>query len=157
MTPDELSAHLSAYAIGIESELAILRQIEKLAVALHEASRSRDVDQVQQITDERDRIMASLVRLEHQIRASRHALSEHRAAAAALPGYDGIVALHRAAGALVTQILSTDEATRTALRDAEIARRAESQALEAGEQTLAAYKRVLGAGAAGPALVDRRG
>jgi hypothetical protein len=44
-----------------------------------------------------------------------------------------------------------------ALREAEIARRTASQAIEAGEHTLAAYRRVISPSVSGPSLVDRHG
>ena len=44
-----------------------------------------------------------------------------------------------------------------ALRDAEAARRLASQALEAGEHTLAAYRRVVSPDFTVPSLVDKRG
>ena len=44
-----------------------------------------------------------------------------------------------------------------ALREAEVARREATQAIEAGETTLNAYRRVINPSLSVPSLVDRRG
>ena len=101
--------------------------------------------------------MRGLVHVEHEIRDARHLLSEHRSQSATLDGYDDVVALHRTAGTLVAAIIASDGETMEALRDAEVARRVASQTLEAGENTLAAYRRVVSPDITTPSLVDKRG
>jgi hypothetical protein len=156
MTPAELNTHLSSYAAGLEAEIALLHQIEALSTSQQHASEGQDIDHLHRVVDERDRLVAALVQIESQIKDARQLLARHRSIAAALPGFDQVVALHRSAGAIVAGIMSTDRQTLGVLRDAEAARRAASQAIEAGEHTLAAYRRVLAPSAA-PSLVDRRG
>jgi hypothetical protein len=157
MTAAELKTHLTTYSSGLEAELALLRRIEELSAEQARATAAHDLEQLHRIADERGGLMAALVQLESQIAKSRHLLAEYRSVAQNLPGFDAVVALHRTAGAIVNEIMSADRDTMAALRDAEAARRAASQVIEAGEHTLAAYRRVLSPAVTGPSLVDRHG
>ena len=67
------------------------------------------------------------------------------------------VALHREAATLVGSILTADQASLSALADAELARRTAVASLERGETTLAAYRRVLAPPVASATLLNRRG
>lgn len=156
MTPD-VAEHLSTYAAGLEAEIALLRQIGHLAGQLRAAGRERDLEQMQRIADDRERLISALVKIEHEISGIRATLAERRQEAKVLAGYDDVAALHRAAGDLVTEILTSDREAMAALREAEIARRAAAQTVGVGEATLAAYRRVVSPASGGPALVDRRG
>ena len=157
MTADELARHLSSYAAGLEAELSLLRQVRRLSDAQREAGREHDLARLHTIADDRDRLMRGIVTIEHEIRTSRQLLAEHRDVASALDGYTEVVALHRIAGTLVNEIISSDGETMAALREAETARRLASQALEAGENTLAAYRRVVSPDITTPSLVVKRG
>jgi len=86
----------------------------------------------------------------------RQTLSRSRDEAKHVPGYPEAVRLHREAIALVSGILKTDEESVEALAAAELARRETARAIEQGETTLAAYRRVMTA-LPGATLVDRRG
>jgi len=154
---NDLRAHLAAYSSGLDAELELLRQLQNLSLVQQQATASHDIDHLPRIADERDRLMAALVHLESQIAKSRRLLAEHRILAATLPGFDAVVTLHRTAGTIVTAIMSADRESMAALREAEIARRTASQAIEAGEHTLAAYRRVISPSVSGPSLVDRHG
>jgi hypothetical protein len=156
MTREELGTHLATYAAGLEAELSILHQIERLSAAQNRATADHDVDQLHRIADERDRLMSGLVRVESQISPSRQVLFEYRPVAAGMPGFENVAALHRKASDLVTAIMHSDQETMASLREAETARRTASQTLEAGEHTLAAYRRVLSPTSSGPSLVDRK-
>ena len=74
-----------------------------------------------------------------------------------MPGFAAVVECHRAAGALVSRIMASDEETAKALRDAEAARRFAAQTLDLGETTLSAYRRVVAPAPPGPAVVNQRG
>jgi hypothetical protein len=156
MTRDELGTHLSTYAAGLEAELSILHQIEDLSAAQQRATTEHDIDQLHRIADERERLMAGLVQVESQIVPSRRILAEYRPIAASIPGFEAVAALHREADELVNAIMQSDRDTMSALQDAEVARHTASQTLEAGEHTLAAYRRVLAPTSSGPSLVDRK-
>lgn len=157
MTRRELAESLLAYAAGLEAELALLRHIQRLSSEQQEATRSHDIARLHQVADERVRLMTGLVKIEHEIRTARHVLAEHQDLAGQLAGFTEVVELHQKAAALVSRIISADQETMAALREAEVARREATQAIEAGETTLNAYRRVINPSLSVPSLVDRRG
>ena len=118
--------------------------------------RTKDFGALNRAADERDGLMAALVNIEGQLRVVRQTLSVSREEAKHLPGYAEAVKLHREAIALVSGILNTDGESLDALAAAELARRETARAVEQGETTLAAYRRVMTA-LPGATLVDRRG
>ncbi|MGC4086030.1 MAG: hypothetical protein QM736_28870 [Vicinamibacterales bacterium] len=77
--------------------------------------------------------------------------------AAGIPVYGTVLALRQASTDLVNDILSSDRAAMKALADAEVARRAALASLERGENTLAAYRRVLAPPISNAGILDRRG
>ena len=157
MTTEEVASAISAYGAGLEAELSLLRQLQRLSEEQREATLNDDVAPLPRIADERERVMAGLVEIEHQVKPIRQAISAVLAQAVTVPGFEDVVALHRAASRLVSRIMSSDEETVQALRDAEVARRFASQTIERGESTLAAYRRVVAPPLASAAIVDRRG
>jgi hypothetical protein len=157
VTREELANTISAYGAGLEAELALLRQLQRLAALQREATIGNEMGLLPRLGDERERLMAGLVEIEHQIRPLRQALAGAVADAAGRPGFEDVAALHRAASQLVSTILSADRETAQSLRNAEVARRVAVQAIEHGETTLAAYRRVIAPALAGAALVDRVG
>ena len=157
MTRDELSRHLTCYEAGLKAELTLLAQIQRLSQDQRVAMNEQDLDRLTACADERARLMAGLVHLEHEIRTSRQILADYRAHASTLPGFAEIAALHRTAGKVVSAIVDADSETMAALREAERVRREASQVLETGKSSLAAYRRVLSPDVTTPALVDRHG
>ncbi|MDE3153963.1 MAG: hypothetical protein KGN76_02625 [Acidobacteriota bacterium] len=157
MTREELAQALLSYAAGVEAELRLLRHLQRLADIQHTASREPDLQSINRLNDERERLMASLVSIEHEIRPLRLAIHEERHLAAQIPGFDRVATLHQQAGELVATILAADQKTKEALREAEVARRFAARTLEVGEATLAAYRRVVKPEMASAALVNRRG
>jgi hypothetical protein len=156
MTPSDLAALLDQYRAGLEAEISLLTHLEGVAARQQAASKASNFTQFGQISDERDRVMAGLVTIEDQLKQLRHALSDGRDETKRLAGYDEVVELRRTCVALVTKILETDKDSMNALAAAEMARRDVARALEHGETTLEAYRRV----AATPpeaTLVNRRG
>jgi hypothetical protein len=151
----DLRTTLEAYGTGLEAELSLLRQLHRLALQARPVGRF-DYDLLVRISDERRRLMTSLLTIEDQIRPLRETIAAHLADAARLPGFGDVSALHKVASHLVTLILGTDEETVRALREADVARRAAAQILEQAEATLAAYRRVV-APPSRPALVSRCG
>ena len=156
MSESPLVALIEQYRAGLEAEIAILRRLEKTAALQQEASAAGDLNALQRAADDRDAFMAALVNIEGQLRLVRQTLSKSRDEARHLPGYDEAVRLHRDAIALVSGILETDGESLNALAAAEFARRDAARAVEQGETTLAAYRRVMTA-LPGATLVDRRG
>ncbi len=156
MSESPLVALIEQYRAGLEAELVILRRLEQTAGRQREASAVQDLAALNRAADERDGLMAALVNIEGQLRVVRQTLSASREEAKHLSGYDEAVTLHREAIALVSGILNTDGESLEALAAAELARREAARAMEQGETTLAAYRRVMTA-LPGATLVDRRG
>jgi hypothetical protein len=156
MAESPLVALIEQYRAGLEAELVILRRLEQTAARQREASAAQDLGALNRAADDRDGLMAALVNIEGQLRVVRQTLSASREEARHLPGYSEAVKLHREAIALVTGILNTDGESLDALAAAELARRETARAMEQGETTLAAYRRVMTA-LPGATLVDRRG
>ncbi len=157
MSPDELRILVTQYRAGLEAEMVLLHQLEVLAARQRELSHLGDLTGVPELVDARDRAMANLVVIEHELKPIRLALAEHRTALHHLPDYEQLAEHHREASALVSSILATDEQSMDALRDAEEARRFAAKSVEQGESTLAAYRRVVSPPLTGATLVNRRG
>lgn len=156
MAESPLVALIEQYRAGLEAELVILHKLEQTATRQREAGAAQDFGALNRAADERDELMAALVNIESELRAVRQTLSTARDEARHLPGYPDAVTLHREAIALVSRILNTDGESLDALAAAERARRDAARAVEQGETTLAAYRRVMTA-LPGATLVDRRG
>jgi hypothetical protein len=153
----ELTALVAEYRAGLDVELALLHRIEMLAAQQRDASRAGEIQTLTGISDSRDRIMASLVTLEHQLKPMRTRLAEHYKMLGDDPRFVDLVARHRDAAARVSTILSWDRDSLDALKEAEVARSFIARTLEQGESTLAAYRRVVAPPFAGATLVDRKG
>ena len=147
---------IDEYRAGLEAEIVILRRLEHTASRQREATAAHDLAALNAAADERDSLMAALVAIESRMRDVRPVLSQSRDRAKGLPGYKEAAALHHEAVALVSRILKTDAESVEALAAAELARRDLARAMEQGETTLAAYRRVMTA-PPGATLVDRRG
>jgi len=157
VTAAQLIAALPDYTAGIEAELALLKQLRQLAFAQQDASQARKIDEVNRAGDARERIMAALVQLEHELKPIRLAIAARKEEAERIPGFAAIVALHQTAAGLVSDVLQADRNTLAELKSAEQARRTSAQAIESGEATLAAYRRVLTPVLGSTGLIDRQG
>lgn len=157
MSHDDLRYWLAIYGPGLDAEVSLLNQLKGLALAQREATSLQDAKQLAVIAQERDRIMAALVKIEHELRPAREALARQRDAAAGLDGFAEVAALHRVAQDLVSTIVHSDQDTVRALQDAEVARRLAAQTVGTAGSTMAAYRRVVAPPLMGAGLVDRRG
>jgi len=157
VTPDDLARLIEQYRAGIVAELNLLKQLAAVSRRQHDTTRKRDFATFTAASDTRDDLMRSLVMIEEGLRDVRASLTEHRAVASRLPGFDEVAALHREAAQLVGSVLSTDQDSLAALADAELARRSAISNLERGETTLAAYRRVLAPPVASATLFNRKG
>ncbi|MEW6322981.1 MAG: hypothetical protein AB1635_18080 [Acidobacteriota bacterium] len=151
----DLATELSTYAAGLDAVLELLGRLDALAAAQREASQVGDLDHFARLGDERDRVTAALVQLEADLSPLRVRLGHRRKESEHSPIYRALVERHRKARELVDGVLATDAETVKALKEAEIARRAAAQALETGEQTLAAYRKVISPNRTS-ALIDAR-
>jgi hypothetical protein len=157
MTEADLGRLLDQFRVGIDAEHALLSQLAEVAALQHRTTSAADFKAFHGAADERDRLMRSLVALEEDLRQVRKALEAERANGERLEGFDAMLTRHREASALVAKIIDTDRGSLAALADAELARRSAAVGLERGENTLAAYRRVLAPPVASATLVDRRG
>jgi hypothetical protein len=148
---------IEQYRAGLETGLALLRQLSEVAVRQNEGTARRDFKRLAEDGDERERLTRALVAIEPGLRAVREVVLQHHEEAKTLPAYQDILTLREAAAALVNGILKTDDASMRALSDAELARRAAATSLEQGETTLAAYRRVLTPAVGSASLLDIRG
>lgn len=157
MTDDALAHALAAYAAGLEAEIALLTQLDALSVTQHAASAETDIRALHALTDDRDRLLGHLVQVEHDLKPVRTTIATERARAARLPQFAAVARRHHEAAELVSRIIAADEQTLAGLHEAETARRFIAQAIEAGGQTLAAYRKVVTPTVSSAALIDRRG
>jgi hypothetical protein len=153
----QLELTLEEFRKGLETELALLRQLHCVAAEQRTVSAARDFDRFAVISDERDRLTRTLLAVEQGLSEHRERLAALRDDVASIPVYGSILALRQASTDLVNEILASDRDAMKALADAELARRAALASLERGETTLAAYRRVLAPPVSAAGLVDRRG
>lgn len=157
MKLSELAPLVDQYRAGLEAEMALLHRLEALAAHQREASEAADYTRMTELGDERDTVMSSLVTVEHGLKPIRLALAGARDQLADVIEFQEVTALHRNAAQLVAATLTSDRHSRAALQKAEIARRFAAQMIEQGENTLAAYRRVVAPPFGNAALVNRKG
>jgi hypothetical protein len=157
MTEDALAHALAAYAAGLEAEISLLVQLDALSTSQRTASADTNIRALNALTDERERLLGHLVRVEHDLKPVRATIAAERARAARLPQFAAVSRRHHEAAELVSRIIAADEQTLAGLHEAETARRFIAQAIEAGGQTLAAYRKVVTPTVSSAALIDRRG
>jgi hypothetical protein len=153
----ELQPLIAEYRAGLEAEMALLHRLEGVAAQQREASRLGDLVSLDTVSDVRQRLMANLVRIEHGLRPIRLSLLQRRREIDSTIEFQELTALHKAAAALVSTIVNSDQESLDALKEAERARRFDARALEQGESTLAAYRRVVSPTLTGATLVNRKG
>ena len=157
MTAQELPQLVAHYRAGLEAEMTLLHRLESLAARQRETSEHGDFDGLATVSDQRDDVMAGLVRIEHELKPVRTFLLEHRRILDEIVEFEDVAALHRTAALLIERIVTDDRGSLDALKVAESARRFAAQSIEQGESTLAAYRRVVSPPLAGASLVDRKG
>lgn len=154
---DRLGPSLHDYGAGLRAELSLLRQVAELSTRQRQASRDGLLELLGPISEERERLATTLIELEHELKPLRALLADHVTALGPLPAFQEVSQLHREAATLVSAIMATDSDTLGALQSAEDVRRLAAHALEAGEATLAAYRRAVAPGIGTAGLVDQVG
>jgi hypothetical protein len=157
MTPPDLPQFVAQYRAGLEAEMTLLHRLEWLAARQRETSQQGDLEALAVVSDQRDRVMAGLVTIEHELKPIRMALLEFRKNLDDVAEFRDVAVLHREAAALVERIVTKDRESLDALKEAELARRFASQSLGQGESTLAAYRRVVAPPLSGANLVNKKG
>ena len=153
----DLGVLVEEYRAGLEAEMALLHRLEALAVRLRKASEAGDYATLREVSDEREGVMASLVTVEHGLRPIRLSLADARDVLADVVEFQEVTELHHTAARLVSAILSSDQRSMRSLKEAEVARRFAARTIEQGENTLAAYRRVVAPPLTNATLVNRRG
>jgi hypothetical protein len=157
MNREHLLPLVEQYRAGLDAELMLLHRLQALAIEQRRVSQTGSVTEINQTVDDRDRVLATLVTVEHELKSVRQQLLTGRQWLADLPAFQEIVERHKEAGDLVADIIAVDHDSVEALKEAEQARRVAAQSLEQGETTLAAYRRVVSPGLTPATLVNRRG
>ena len=156
MTAD-LETALADYRTGLDAELQVLAQLESIAMRQHALPQPLPGDALTRLGGERGRHLATLNGLEQQLEPLRAIVASQLDVARVLPGFDGVADRHRRAAEYVTTIMRLDAESLQALQRADQDRRAAAHDLEAGEVTLAAYRRVLQQPQPSAALFNQRG
>jgi hypothetical protein len=157
VTSDDLAQALAAYAAGLDAEMSLLEQMHALSLRQRDASHSTDPVALEADAEARRRLVTALVTVEHELKPVRAVIADARARLAGMPAFRSVAERHRSAAELVARIIVADQETLAALREAEAARRFAAQAIEAGENTLAAYRRIISPPLRSAALIDERG
>lgn len=157
MTHEQLIPLVDQYRAGLDAELMLLHRLQALAVEQRRVSQTGSVADMHRTVDDRDRVLTTLVTVEHELKGIRQQLHAGREWLADLPAFQEIVERHKEASDLVADIIGVDRDSLEALKEAEQARRVAAQALEQGESTLAAYRRVVSPELTPATLVNRRG
>jgi hypothetical protein len=157
VTRDALASLVDEYEAGLDAELQLLGELEQIAGRQREVSQAQDFDAFRRESERREQLTHSLLAIEERLKPVRETLAAHRQHTSSLPNYQRMSIRHREAQDAVARILGTDRESFRVMAEAGVARRAALAGLEQGEQTLAAYRKVLAPPAATPSLVDKRG
>lgn len=152
-----LQALLDDYAASLGPELDLLRSLIGCSSAQNRAATTGDLPGLARATLERQRVMDEFLALEATVGPMRERIAGALEAARALPGFGHVSEAHRDADRLFAALRDSDAETAASLRQLDDAGRSDAQRLEAGELTLAAYKRVVAPPPSSAELVDRRG
>ena len=142
MTADLVTV-LADYRTGLDAELPLLAALNDVATRQRALPHPPAADDLATLGAERERHLAALIALEQQIAPLRAHIAAHLDDARQLPGFAGVADRHRRVGQLVAHIMELDAESLEVLRQADQDRRAAAQDIEAGEATLAAYRRTL--------------
>lgn len=155
--PNDLLPLVTQYRAGLEAEIALLQRLAALAEREREVTASGSLVALNEISDARDGVMASLVAVEAQLTSVRRILVDTRERLAGSEAFEELTALHKEAADLASSIMTADVHSMASLREAELARRFAQESIDQGESTLAAYRRVVNPPLKNATLVNRRG
>jgi len=157
-TRREIGDALAQYRAGLEACLVLLRRLEAVAEQQRLRSDARDYQTLAAEGETRQQLTHALLAIEPGLRDARTLLQGvDPAQLDAEPNYRLVTTLRAQVRELIDAIQAVDAASLRSLADAELARRSALASLEAGEHTLAAYRRVLVPDVGHASLVDRRG
>jgi len=116
-TDTELASLVDQYRAGLEAELMLLHRL--YAVAIEQRSATQIGAELQCIIERRDRIMTTLVTVEHELKAVRQHLAADRDRLIELPAFQELVDRQTEASDLVAETLAVDRDSLDTLADAE--------------------------------------
>ena len=105
MTREQLLLLVDQYRAGLDAELMLLHRLQALAIEQRRVSQSRSIADIHTTVDDRDRVLATLVKVEHELRGVRQQLHTGREWLVDLPAFQEIVERHKEAADLVADII----------------------------------------------------
>lgn len=154
---DDLATVLADYRTGLDAELELLSHLEDVATRQQALPLPPPAEALAALGEERERHLGALLAIETRLLPLREQIASRLTEARALPGFAGVSDRHRRVGALVARVTELDTRSLETLQRIDQERRAAAQAIETGETTLAAYRRILQQPSGSPALFERRG
>lgn len=145
------------YARRFATGVGLLGRLIERSREQCDAASSRDLQSLARATLDRHDAMEALLELERLIGPGRALLVSHIGSGHTSPGCADVLAMHTEARRLVAELADQDARTRSALDTLRAEAHAGAQEAEAGEITLAAYRRVVAPPPSSAELVDRRG
>src|SRR5687767_15521474 len=101
MTADELPQLVAHYRAGLEAEMTLLQRLQLLATEQRQLSEQGDMEALSLVSDQRDRVTAGLVRIEHELKPVRNMLLQHKPMLDRIREFQAVATLHQSAAALV--------------------------------------------------------
>jgi hypothetical protein len=144
MTPTELSDALTEYTAGLEAEVPLLHHLLDVAVQQRDASPSADLEALTRLGAEREMLTAKLLDVEARLRHARTLVERWRRESPGGAAFERVASLRHAITALVADITSCDDLSRTRLRATVETKRAAASESANSSHMLAAYRQLVG-------------
>jgi hypothetical protein len=148
---------VAAYTAGLDAQLGLLRQVEALAAEQRGAWLRDELLPLGSLATRRAAVMHELAAVEARIAPLLDRLRTDLERALRTPGYDAAEARRQETRTAIFRLMAADRKFLTDLEASLDVRRREAHALDTGNATLAAYRRVVVPAVASAGLVDQRG
>lgn len=152
-----LATLLVEYRQDLEVQITLLERLLETAHDQYAASVPGGAHELAKACEERARVMRTLLEVERRQGERRDVLYRNIDVVGRFNGFSNVSALHRRAAQSVSDIEAIDNRTRERLSREQALRSATVHTLDAGETTLAAYRKVLTSGHEVSSLVDQHG
>ena len=114
--PNDLLPLVTQYRAGLEAEIALLQRLAALAERERDVTASGSLVALNEISDARDGVMASLVAVEAQLTSVRRILVDTRERLAGSEAFEELTVLHKEAADLASSIMTADVHSMASLR-----------------------------------------
>ena len=94
MNRDQLLPLVDQYRAGLDAELMLLHRLQALSIEQRRVSQTGSISDLQSTVDDRDRVLATLVKVEHELKGLRQVLAAGREWLADSPAFQEIVERH---------------------------------------------------------------